>query len=84
MVKKRKSSNQLEKDSWENCKRMSKSIVKKMEEQNAMEIQALQKALKKRGITQEFNYADHTKVCDYANHAVEAQIETVDASIAPL
>jgi len=83
MVKKRKSSNQLEKDREDNREQMSKFAVKKMEEQNAMESQARQQALEKLGITQEFKYADHAEVYNYANHAVEAPIETVDASIAP-
>ena len=55
-----------------------------MEEQDAMESQARQQALKKLGVsTQEFDYAEHEDVYNYADHAVEAPIETVDASIAP-
>ena len=83
MVKKRKSSNQCEKDREDNRKRMSTFAQKKMEEQDAMESQARQQALKKLGVTQEFDYADHVEVYNYADHAVEAPIETVDASIAP-
>ena len=83
MVKKRKSSNQCENDREDNRKRMSTFVQKKMEEQDAMESQARQQALKKLGVTQEFNYAEHAEVYNYADHAVEAPIETVDASIAP-
>ena len=83
MVKKRKSSNQCEKDREDNRKRMSTFAQKKMEEQDAMESQARQQALKKLGVTQEFDCAEHAEVYNYADHAVEAPIETVDASIAP-
>jgi hypothetical protein len=83
MAKKRKSSNQLEKDRQENRERLSKFAEKKMEEQDAKESQARQQALKKLDITQEFNYSDHKEVYNYADHAVEAPIETVDASISP-
>ena len=44
MVKKRKSSNQSEKDREDNRKRMSTFAQKKMEEQDAMESQARQQA----------------------------------------
>jgi hypothetical protein len=37
----------------------------------------------KLSITQEFNYSDHAEVYNYADHAVEAQLQTVDASIIP-
>jgi hypothetical protein len=83
MVKKRKSSNQLEKDRQDNRERMSTFAQKKMEEQDAKESQARQQALKKLGITQEFNYKHHAEIYNYAVHAVDAPIETVDASIAP-
>jgi hypothetical protein len=46
-------------------------------------LQALHQALEKLGIMQEFNYADCAEVYNYANHAVEALIKTVEASIAP-
>ena len=83
MVKKRKSSNQLEKDRQDNRERMSTFAQKKMEEQDAKESQARQQALEKLGITQEFKYQHHAEIYKYADHAVEAPIETVDASIAP-
>ena len=83
MVKKRKSSNQLEKDRQDNRERMSTFAQKKMEEQDAKESQARQQALEKLGITQEFKYKHHAEIHNYADHAVEAPIETVDASIAP-
>jgi len=83
MVKKRKSSNQLEKDRQDNRERMSTFAQKKMEERDAKESQARQQALEKLGITQEFKYKHHAEIYKYADHAVEAPIETVDASIAP-
>ncbi len=53
-----------------------------MQEQDAKESLAQRQALEKLGISQEFNYAD-AEFYNYADHAVEASIETVDASIAP-
>jgi hypothetical protein len=58
---------------------MLKFAQKQMEEQDAKESLARQQALEKRGITEEFNYADHAEIFKYADHAVEAQIEIVDA-----
>jgi len=83
MVKKRKSSNQLEKDRQDNRERMSTFAQKKMEERDAKESQARTQALEKLGITQEFKYKHHAEIYKYADHAVEAPIVTVDASIAP-
>jgi len=83
MVKKRKSSNQLEKDRQDNRERMSTFAQKKMEEQDAKESQAREQALEKLGITQKFKYKHHAEIHNYADHAVEAPIEMVDASIAP-
>ncbi len=54
-----------------------------MEEQDAKESLAQRQALEKLGISQEFNYADHSEIYNYAYHAVDAPSETVDASIAP-
>ena len=83
MVKKRKSSNQLEKDRQDNRERMSTFAQKKIEERDAKESQARTQALEKLGITQEFKYKHHAEIYKYADHAVEAPIVTVDASIAP-
>ena len=62
---------------------MSTFAQKKLEERDAKESQARQQALEKLGITQEFKYKHHAEIYKYADHAVEAPIETVDASIAP-
>jgi hypothetical protein len=67
----------------DNRERMSPFAQKKMEEQDAKESQARQQALEKLGITQEFKYKHHAEIYKYAVHAVEAPIETIDASIAP-
>jgi hypothetical protein len=47
-------------------------------------LQALQQALEKLGIKQEFDYTDHAEVYNHADHAVNAQMETVNASITSL
>jgi hypothetical protein len=59
------------------------SLRKKMEKQDAMDYLARQQALGKLGITQEFKYVDHTEIINYADDAVDASIETVDARITP-
>jgi hypothetical protein len=83
MAKKLNSPNQLKKERQDNCEQMSAFPLKKAEEQAEKGLLTRQKALKKLGITKEFNYADHSEDYNYDDHAVEAQIETVDASIAP-
>ena len=62
---------------------MSKFNQKKTEEQAVKDSQARQQALEKLGITQEFNHLDHAKIYSYADHAVSAPIESVDASFPP-
>ena len=83
MAKKRKSSNQLEKDRQDNHERMSKFLQKKDEERAEKDSLARQQALERLGITQEFNHADQAEIYSYATDAVEAPIETVDGSIPP-
>ena len=83
MPKKRKSSNQLEKDRQDNHERMSKFLQKKDEERAEKDSLARQQALERLGITQEFNYSDHAEIYNYADQAHAAPIETVDASIPP-
>jgi hypothetical protein len=77
MAKKLNSPNQLKKERQDNCEQMSAFALKKAEEQAEKGLLARQKALKKLGITKEFNYADHSGDYNYDDHAVEAQIETV-------
>ena len=83
MAKRRKSSKQLEKDVQQNRERMSDFCKKKTEEQALKDSLARQQALKRLGITKEFNYSDHAEIYNYADRAHEAPIETVDASIPP-
>ena len=83
MAKKRKSTNQLEMDRQANHERMQKFCQKKSEEQAVTDSLARQQALEQLGITQDFNHLDHAKIYSFADHAVEAPIETVDSSIPP-
>ena len=83
MPRRRKSSNQLDKDHQDNRERMSKFLQKKVEEQAEKDLLARQQALEQLSITQEFNHADHAEIYSYASDAVEAPIETVDGSIPP-
>jgi len=83
MAKRRKSSKQLEKDVQQNRERMSDFCKKKTEEQALKDSLARQQALKRLGITEEFNYSDHAEIYNYADRAHAAPIETVDASIPP-
>ena len=62
---------------------MSKFLQKKDEERAVKDALARQKSLEQNGITQEFNYADHAEIYNYADQAHAAPIETVDASIPP-
>ena len=59
------------------------SARKKSEEQAVTDSLARQQALEQLGITQDFNHLDHAKIYSFADHAVEAPIETVDSSIPP-
>ena len=81
--KQRKSKRQLEKIASASRERMSKFLQKKDEERALKGSLARQQALEQLGITQEFNHSDHAEIYSYADHAVAAPIETVDASIAP-
>jgi len=83
MVKQRKSKNQLEKDRQANLERMSQFCQKKAEEQAVKDSLARQQALEQLGITQDFNHLDHAKIYSFADHAVEAPIETIISSIPP-
>ena len=81
--KQRKSKGQLEKIASASRERMSKFLQKKDEERALKGSLARQQALEQLGITQEFNHSDHAEIYSYADHAVAAPIETVDASIPP-
>jgi hypothetical protein len=83
MPKRRKSTNQLAKDSQANRERISKFCQKKSAEQAVKDSLARQQALEQLGITQEFNRLDHAKIYNYADHAVAAPFEAVDTSIPP-
>jgi hypothetical protein len=61
MVKKRKSNNRLEKDRQDSCERVLIFAQKKVEEQAVKDSLARKHALELLGLTQEFNYSDHSK-----------------------
>ena len=67
MVKKRKSDKRVAKEREDGHKRIEEKIIKKEDKNLEEGMIARDEALKAAGIKQEYNYADHQHIYNYAN-----------------
>ena len=57
--------------------------TKKAEEQQMKDMTAREEALKKLGTVQDFGFADHAKMYNFADDQIVAPIQIIDASVPP-
>ena len=79
--KKRKSVKRMKKEREEQHKRLEAKIIKKEEMKLNEGMIAREDALKEAGIKQEYNYADHQHIYNYADDREGAPIETIGDNI---
>ena len=81
-IKKTRSTNKIRKQRDKGYKRIDKFHSNKAEQQQQRNIAAREAALEHLSIKQQYGYADHARIYDFAERVEDAPIHTIDASIA--
>ena len=81
-TKKNEECQQIQKQRDEGYKRINKFNSNKAEQQQQRNIAAREAALEHLSIKQQYGYADHARIYDFAERVEDAPIHTIDASIA--